>query len=291
MPTTARQTALVAFGVSIGVLALKALAWQATDSSALLADAAESALDLVTSSMLVVVVSVAARPPDDDHPWGHGKLEYLSAALQGVLLVAAALGVGGSAILRLVQGTPALMLEGGIGYSTAATVANLGLSAFLIQRGRVVGSPALSADGWHNLADVGTTVGGWIGLGLAWWSGWWFLDPLVALLVTAHITYVGTGLVYASSQPLMDGAVDEEQDLAIRQAIDGVLATHDADCVGLRARVGHPGVFVECTVHVPGEVTVAEAHLLCNELEHAVAEAVPGTETVVHVEPRGADVS
>jgi cation diffusion facilitator family transporter len=283
----ASRLAWGAFAVAVVVLGLKVAAWWATDSTALLADAAESALDIVTSLVLVVVVAEARRPPDREHAWGHGKLEYLSAAVQGVLLTVTALGVGGGALGRLWAGAPVLEVEGGIVWSVAATVLNGLVAAVLIRWGRAAGSPALVADGWHTLSDVGTTLGGWTGLGLAVATGWWVLDPLVALLVTAHIVWVGVGLVVRSSQPLLDGGVDVARQDRVRGRVEEVLAA-DGDGVlrELRVRAGNPGIFVEATVEVDGTRTVSATHALCDAIEAAVQDADADAETVVHVEPR-----
>lgn len=278
--------AIASFVASLVILAIKTAAWWATGSAVLLADAAESSLDVVTASLLVLAVRYSSRPPDAGHPWGHGKVEYFSSGFQGALILAAGVGVGVEGVRRLLAGAEPGSLAEGLGLSALATFANLALALTLIRVGQRVRSPALEADGRHNLTDVLTTLGGWVGLGLAWLTGIWALDPLFALVVAAQILFTGGTLVRNAVNGLMDAALDPVRLEALESALRGALDP-DATLLSLRARASSERVFVDCVVTVPGERTVASAHSLCDVLERAAREAVPGAEVHVHVEPSG----
>jgi cation diffusion facilitator family transporter len=165
-----------------------------------------------------------------------------------------------------------------------ATVINGVWCAFLIVWGGRQRSPALVAGGWHLLTDVATSAGVLVGLGLAAFSGWQMLDPLLAAAVALNIVWVGWRLVRDSVGGLMDEAVPPETALRIRQTIaansEGAIQAHD-----VRTRAAGRAAFIEFHLVVPGDMTVATSHAICDRLEAALGEAVPGAEVVIHVEP------
>lgn len=283
---SAVQYATLSFLASLLILALKLGSWWTTGSAVLLADAAESALDVVTASLLVLAVRFASTPPDDRHPWGHGKVEYFSSGFQGALILATGGGLLVQSARRVLDGGSPASLGDGLLLSGIATGLNILLAWQLIQAGRRLGSPALEADGRHNLADVITTIGGWTGLGLAWLTGFWLLDPLVAIGVSVQILVTGVQLLRSAVDGLMDAALDPERIACLQAALDAALADEpDARVTDLRARESSARVFVDCTLEVPGDLSVARAHRLCDALEAAGAESIPGAEVHVHVEP------
>lgn len=278
--------AALSFLTSFVILAMKLGAWWSTSSTVLLADAAESGLDVVTALLLVLAVEYASRPPDARHPWGHGKIEYFSTGFQGALVLAAGISIGLEVARGMLVGPVPLELSGGLWLSGLATLLNVGLSVTLIQQGRALRSPALEADGFHNLSDVVTTVGGWVGLGLAWLTGVWLLDPLVALLVAGSILFTGVRLLRGAVDGLMDASIDAEDRETLLVALNGVLDGYgDATLGDLRARESSRQVFVDCIVHLPGTTSVADAHAVCDALEEAGRTALPGAQIHVHVEP------
>lgn len=285
MPSAVRYATL-SFAVSMTVLVLKVLSWWSTGSAVLLADAAESGLDVITASLLVLAVRYAALPPDANHPWGHGKIEYFSSGFQGALILCTGLVLAIRGVEALLVGGTPESLGHGLLLSGLATLLNVGLALQLIQAGRALRSPALEADGHHNLADVYTTLGGWLGLGLAWATDTWILDPLVAIAVALHILWTGVQLLRTAVDGLMDAALDDERTEALRDALERALeAFPEAEITRLRARESSARVFVDCTLAVPGEVSVARAHTLCDRLEAVGASALEGAEVRIHVEP------
>jgi cation diffusion facilitator family transporter len=287
VPTAPQQTqrlAATSIAVAMLVTGLKYLAYWKTGSVALYSDALESVVNVVTAAAALVAVRISQRPPDRSHPYGHHKAEYFAVALEGWLIVAAAL-----IILHQAYGAwkspGAITLPGlGIAINMLATVVNGLWCWILITRGRELRSPALVADGWHVATDVMTSVGVLIGLVLAWITGWAFLDPLLAAAVAVNILWAGWRLTTESVRGLMDESVAADIMAEIRKAITasaaGALQVHD-----LKTRIAGRATFIECHLVVPGTMTVARSHEICDRIEAALQQAVDGAEVVIHVEP------
>ena len=277
-------TARLSLVVGTVVLGLKLLAYHLTGSISLYSDALESVVNVAAAGVALVAVRVAARPPDATHPYGHTKAEYLSAVVEGALILFAAIEIVRAAWGRF-QSPVALDAIGlGLAVSVGATAINGAWAAILVRTGRRHRSPALVADGKHLAADVVTTVGVLAGIGLAAMTGWWVLDPLLAVVVAVNVVVVGVRLVRESVGGLMDEAVPEDEMAAVREAIrghmGGALEVH-----ALRARHAGRHTFVEFHLVVSGGATVDEAHALCDRLEGAIHEAVTNSSVTIHVEP------
>ncbi|HZA01076.1 MAG TPA: cation diffusion facilitator family transporter, partial [Hyphomicrobiaceae bacterium] len=159
-------------------------------------------------------------------------------------------------------------------------------SWFLISRGRAWRSPAIAADGWHLLTDVVTSVGVLLGLILALTTGWWRLDPVLAAVVAVNVLYTGWRITTQSVSGLMDESVAGEVLDKIRHVIGssawGAIQVHD-----LRTRTAGRATFIEFHLVVPGKMTVAAAHAICDRIEDALTAAIDGSEVLIHVEPEG----
>ncbi len=280
----AKRLALLSLGVALLVLLLKALAYGLTGSLALLSDALESTINVLAAGLAYLALRVALRPPDQNHPYGHTKAEYFSAVAEGVFILGAALLIAKEALPRLLDPKPLEGLSPGLGVNLLATGMNALLAWHLIRQGQALRSPALVADGQHILADVLSSLGVAAGVGLAGLTGFWILDPLLALLMAGQILYLGLRLVRRSVGGLMDEALPPEELRAIEEALKdlppGVLEIHD-----LKARQAGQRAFLEFHLVVPGGMRVEEAHALCDRLERRLKEARPGLEVVIHVEP------
>jgi cation diffusion facilitator family transporter len=281
---TLHRIGMGSIAVAMAVLALKYGAYLVTGSVALYSDALESIVNLVAAGAALLAINVSARPADKNHPFGHHKAEYLSAVLEGALIVVAALLIIREAYDALV--TPRALSEFGFGMalSIVATALNGGWSAFLIRRGRAFRSPALVADGWHLLSDVLTSAGVLAGLVLAWLTGFKVLDPLLAIAVAVYILWSGSKIVLSSISGLLDEAATSDIQARIREAIkrsgDGALEAHD-----IRTRQAGRVIFIEFHLVVPGTMTVNAAHDICDRLEAALEAEIEGSDVVIHVEP------
>lgn len=276
--------AAVSIAVGVAVLALKYLAYHLTGSVALLSDAIESIVNVLTAIAALIAIRFAAQPADKDHPYGHHKAEYVSAVIEGVLIVIAAI-----AILRAAWGAYQVprMIEApwlGLAVNGAATLLNAVWCAVLIGQGRKHRSPALAADGYHLLTDVVSSLGVLAGLILAVYTGIAVLDPLLAALVALNILWSGWKLMRESAGGLLDEALPEETLARIRAAIaknaDGAIEAHD-----LRTRQAGPMTFVDFHLVVKGSMSVTEAHDICDRLERAIKAELHDALISIHVEP------
>jgi cation diffusion facilitator family transporter len=282
------RVALTSIGVAIAAMGIKYLAFVKTGSVALYSDALEGIVNVFTGLLALLAIKVSARPADRNHQFGHYKAEYFSAVVEGVLIVIAALLILREAWAALQS--PRTMTEPVIGLliSGAATALNAGWAQFLIRWGGVRRSPALVADGHHIMTDVATSVGVIVGLMVATLTGWPVLDPLIAAAVAVNILWTGWRLMQSSLSGLMDESVPAADLERIRTSIAesakglGAIEVHD-----LRTRHAGPVTFIEFHLVVPGAMTVAESHRICDTLESAIGETMKGAEVLIHVEPEG----
>ncbi len=279
-----RKLAFWGIPFSFLVLGLKLSAWWVTGSVALLSDGLESTVNVVAAFIAYFVIRYAQKPADDDHQFGHHKAEYISAVVEGVFIVVAALLIvkeawGGLFEPRLPD-APVL----GLAINAFAGGLNAVWATILIRVGRKHASPALTADGHHIMSDVVTSIGVLIGLVLAIVTGYAILDPLLAILVAINILIQGSKVILHSLGGLMDKAVEPEEDEAIKKAIAensaGVLNVHD-----LKTRRAGAAAFIDFHVVVPASMSVGAAHEICDRLEDAIRGVIPGATLAIHVEP------
>jgi cation diffusion facilitator family transporter len=285
---TAKQTvARLAFWsipVALGVMALKFVAWRLTGSVALFSDALESIVNVIAAAAAFWAIRISHQPADAEHPFGHHKAEYFSAVLEGVLIIVAALLIAQEAFAALRAPQPIEAMNTGLLVNGLAAGLNALWAAILIRAGDRARSPALVADGRHILTDVFTSLGVIAGLLAAAASGIAILDPLLALLVGVNILWQGWKLVNASVQGLMDTGVEPAETLRIRDIIsahaNGALEVHD-----LRTRIAGRATFIEFHLVVDRNMSVGEAHRICDRIEDALKAEIPGARVVIHVEP------
>jgi len=286
MKAGAATLAAGSVAIALGVLALKAGAAWLTGSVALLADALESVVNVAAASAALLAIRFAARPPDANHPYGHAKVEYFSAVLEGALIIVAALLILQEAWGALAAPHAPDQPVAGLLISAGATAINAGWAFILDRRGRVLRSPALLADAKHLWADVVTSVGVIVGVSLVALTGVLWLDPLLAALTAMNILYSGGRLLRTSVGGLMDEAVEPELLARIRSTVgaeaDGAIEAHD-----LRTRHAGQITFLEFHLVVPGAMTVNEAHAICDRIEAALKAELGSAVITIHVEPEG----
>jgi cation diffusion facilitator family transporter len=266
------------------VLVLKYAAYYMTGSIALYSDALESIINVVTAVAAFMAVRLSATPADANHPYGHHKVEYFSAVLEGVLIIVAALAILREAYLGLLSPTVIDAPARGLAVNAVASVINAVWSWLLIREGRRLRSPALVADGRHLLTDVVTSVGVIGGLLLVPLTGWSWLDPVLAAIVAFNILWSGWGLIKESIGGLMDEALPETTLVRVREIIainaEGALEAHD-----LRTRHAGRMTFIDFHLVVPGSMSVTDAHDICDRLERALKAHIEDALITIHVEP------
>ncbi|MBB3974749.1 cation diffusion facilitator family transporter [Hansschlegelia beijingensis] len=280
----AARLASATLAVGLLVLGLKAAAYLLTGSAALYSDAAESVVNVAAAAALIVAVRLAAAPPDRNHPYGHHKAEYVSAVLEGALIVIAAGAILHEAWSAWRYPREIEFSAAGLGANLAASVINGIWCAVLVRRGKALRSPALAADGQHLLADVISSVGVLAGIAAALLTGQLWLDPLIACAVALNVLWSGAKLVRTS----VGGLMDEAASPAAQDRIRGVIATNAEGAIeahDLRTRHAGRLTFVDFHLVVAGDMRVTEAHDICDRIERALHEEDADMVVTIHVEP------
>jgi cation diffusion facilitator family transporter len=283
MPEVSKY-AVQSFGVALVVLVLKAAAYWVSGSIALLSDALESIINVAVAGVAFFALRVSMTPPDAKHPFGHHKAEYFSAVLEGALIVLAAAAIFREAAIHFFEPKQLDAPGLGIALNALSSAINAVWGWYLIRIGAREKSPALRAGGRHVLADAVSSTGAILGVMAAVFTGWLQLDALVAACIGIYILFSGWRLVKESVGGLMDEAADAAT-LAIIQASiakegQGALEAHD-----LQTRHAGPVTFIQFHLVVPATMTVARAHEICDRIENALREEVPGARIAIHVEP------
>ncbi len=276
-------------GAAVVTAGLKTAAWQLTGSVGLLSDAAESLVNFAAASVAWVALWYASQPIDSDHPYGHEKIEFFSSGLEGGLILMAGMGAIGAATNRFFNPRELAKIDWGLGLSILASLINLVVARILLVRGRKAGSVVLEADAHHLLTDVFTSLGILVGLGLQWFTGFQWLDPMLAFFVGMLILGAGIRLIYRSFQGLMDQSLPPSDVHAIREAIqeglriEGLAAQPEFHA--LRTRQAGSRRFVDFHLLVPGQMRVVEAHDLGEMLVAAIIGKIGPAEVSFHLEP------
>ena len=275
--------------VAVVTIAMKTLAWYVTDSVGLLSDAMESLVNLASAIFALAMVTVAARPPDEDHPYGHHKAEYFSSGFEGVLIIAAAIGIIWAAAHRLMDPQPVSSLGWGLALSVASSALNGLLAWVMFGAARRHRSVALEADARHLVTDVWTSAGVVLGLGAVALTGWLWLDPLIAIGVALNILREGQRLIWRSSQGLMDEAL-EPQVLTLVQDTLAQFAHRRGETEIIRfdhlvTRRAGQRCYVDLHMHMPASWTLGRAAALRTTVEQALMSAVPGLRASIQLLP------
>jgi cation diffusion facilitator family transporter len=270
--------------VALATIVLKTAAWAATGSVGLLSDALESLVNLAAALFALLMVTVAAQPADDEHPYGHHKAEYFSAGFEGVLIVAAALAIVWEAIGRFTQAEPLQSLGLGVALSVAASVLNGVLAVAMRRAAQAQRSEALAADAKHLMTDVWTSIGVVAGIGAVHFTGWLWLDPVIAIGVAANIAFEGWRLSRRSVDGLMDRAIEPP----VRQEIERTLAGFAHPTIRfdhLTTRRAGQRRFVDLHMHMPADWSLRRAAALRATVEQALMSAVPGLRATIQLLP------
>ncbi len=282
---TPRRLLMASIGVAVVTIALKTLAWVVTDSVGLLSDAMESLVNLASAAFGLVMVTIAARPADEDHPYGHHKAEYFSSGFEGILIIAAALGIFWAAGHRLLDPQPIQQVGWGLALSVASSVLNGGLAWVMLRAAKQHRSIALEADAKHLFTDVWTSAGVVAGIALVHVSGWLWLDPLVAMAVAVNILKEGFRLIWRSSQGLMDEALEPEVMATVQQTLDGFASPGVIRFDHVSSRKAGQRRFVDLHMHMPANWSLGRAAAVRGSVEQALMGAVPGLRATIQLLP------
>jgi cation diffusion facilitator family transporter len=270
------------------LIVLKVAAGIVTGSVAIITEAVHSAIDLVASLVAYFSVRKADEPADEDHPYGHEKVENLAAAFEGVLIVLGA-GIIIYEALRKLSGDPHVERIGiGIAVIAFSMVANFFVSRWLYRRAHETDSPALEGDAAHLRTDSITSLGVLVALALVAITGIEELDAVAALVVAVAIVFSGVRLVSRSSRVLVDEALPEDEIRGVRDAINGVGAAEVIGFHKIRARRGGSRRHVDLHVQFRRGTTLERAHDVSHLLQRAIRDRLSGADVLIHLEPEDA---
>ena len=266
----------------------------AIGSVSILSEAIHSGIDLVAALIAWWAVRASSAPADDEHPFGHGKFENLSGAIEALLILVAAVWIVVEAVKKLMHPTALESTSLGIAVMAVSAIVNYFVSNWLMRVGRETDSIALSADAWHLRTDVYTSAGVMTGLAViavaqrlvpdrsfAW------IDPVVALMVALFIVKAAAKLTVDAVRDLLDSRLPLEElgsiELYMRTRED-VLGYHD-----LRTRKAGGWRFVEIHLELPPDMTVRDSHAIAHSISLDIQERLPSTSVMVHVDPSDED--
>lgn len=280
-----RFAVVVSFSASLALLAVKLFAWRLTGSTAVLSDALESVVHTFAIGFAAWSVFLASSPEDSSHPYGHGKIEFISAGVEGAFIILAAAWIVFDASAALLEGRHPHELRVGVLLTLSAAVITLGLGAWLESVGRRTGSVALVADGRHILTDSFTSFAVVIGLVLVQFTGSAFWDPVVAIAVAVSIAVSGGKLIRQAVGGLMDEA-DPELLAAIANALEEARTPECIELHRLRAWKAGDTLHVDAHLTVPRYASVDHAHGIMAGLERAVASKLQQrVHLLLHLDP------
>ncbi|MEJ5299827.1 MAG: cation diffusion facilitator family transporter [Thermodesulforhabdaceae bacterium] len=280
-----RQVMAVVLLIHCLVLAIKILAWHTTNSAAILSDALEGIVNLLTSIFASISLWIASRPPDLSHPYGHGKMEYFAVGFEGALIVVAAGGIFWESISRLMHPVEVSRLGQGILLVVTGAAIQLIAVLGLLITARKTQSPTLKAEGYHIFSDVLSTAAVLLGLAIVALTGYPHADTITAILIGLFILASGIKLVKEAFEGLMDKS---DQDLLDK--ITKILCEHRReywiDIHQLRSRRQGNRIFIDLHLILPRNFHLWQAHLEAKEIEHLLQKSFSQpVDVLVYLDP------
>jgi len=286
MFATRSGAAKLSIAVVSGLIALKIWVGAVTGSISVIAQAADSLLDLFAIAITFFAVVIAVRPADERHPFGHGKAEYIAAAIQAMLIFIAGGLVIYSAVRRMIAGATLEMTEAGMGVMLVSVIASIFLSRHLLKVARVTDSMALESNARNITADIYSSAGVLVGLTVIRFTGLNILDPIIALLISLIIFKTAYEVLKKSFGGLMDVSLPEAEENVVRAAI----TEHTGEVVSfhnLQTRKAGSRRYINLHLVMPKDISLEEAHRMCDHLEQDIKSKLPNASVTIHVEPPG----
>jgi cation diffusion facilitator family transporter len=280
-----RRATTLSVATALILIVVKAAAWRASDSVALLSSLADSGLDLLASLFTFWAVRYAVVPPDAEHRFGHGKAEAFASLVQAGLVFASAALVGREAAVRLLHPEP---VHNGL-WAIGVMLVSIALTSLLVvaqtRALKTTGSVAVSGDRAHYFADLASNLAALVGIAGASLFGLEILDPIAGLLVALWLVWGAIGVLRQASDHLMDKGLPTEARARIVK-----LATADPRITGvhqLRTRVSGPYVMVQMHADLDPSLTLETAHHIMVEAENRILAEFPAADILIHPDPRG----
>jgi cation diffusion facilitator family transporter len=290
IPRPEARAILLSVVLGSALLAIKLTSYFITGSAAIFSDAMESIVNVLASGIALYALSIAHRPPDDDHPYGHGKIEFISAGLEGGMILLAAVVIAVRSMDEILFHDTHIQHVGfGMALVTTAAAINGGAGLYLIRVGRKSNSMALEADGHHLLSDALTSVAALGALLLVWITGHAWIDPAVALGMAGYIAWMGLRLLRRSAAGLMDEQ-DHTDTRRLRDLLDRHIGPGGAEpriCSYHKLRHRHSGRYhwVDFHLVIHSSADIRHAHHIASTIEYEIEQMLGVGNATAHVEP------
>ncbi|HUU64985.1 MAG TPA: cation diffusion facilitator family transporter [Dehalococcoidales bacterium] len=284
MFTTRSGAVKFSLAIVIGLIVFKVVVGVITGSISVIAQAVDSFLDLLAIAITFFAVIIAIKPADEKHPFGHGKVENIAAIAQAMLIFTAGGLIIYSAVRRIITGATIELTEAGMGVMLVSIIASIFLSRHLLRVSRATDSIALEASARNIAADVYSAAGVLVGLVVIRFTGLSIIDPIIALLVSLIILKAAYDVLRKSFGGLIDVKLPEAEENVIRSAI----LEHAGELVDfheLRTRKAGSQRYIDLHLVMPKDISVEEAHRMCDHLEQDIEGKLQQASVTIHVEP------
>ena len=290
IPRTERIAISVSIVVGVLLLAIKFAAYSLTQSAAIFSDAVESIVNVLAAFVALWALAIAHTPPDEQHPYGHGKAEFMSAAFEGgMILLAGVFILIRTADQVLFRSIAPQQVTWGLLLMIVAFVVNGIVGMALVRIGTKQQSMTLEADGHHLLSDAVTSIGVVASLAVVHFTGWAWADPLTAFAIAIYICAIGLKVAKRSFGGLMDQQdVDDERHLiALLDSHVGKQGKSPTICSYHKLRHRHSGRYhwVDFHISVPPDMNIEQGHRIASAIEHEIELLVGEGKATAHVEP------
>ncbi len=281
---TEKAASAVLIGVVVGLITLKIAVGLISGSISVFAQATDSLLDLFAGALTFVAVRIAIKPADEEHPFGHGKVEDVAGVVQGVLIFIAAGMIIYTAVLRIMRGSGLQLPEAGIGVMVVSVIASLCLSRYLLKVSNATGSTVLEANARNIQGDVYSAAAVLVGLLLVRVTAVTIIDPLLAIAVAVYLVK----LSYDTARKPLLGLVDASLPRVEQAVIKSCLTAYRGRVVGfheLRTRRAGNQRYIDLHLVMAKNISLEHAHEVCDLLEHDIKARLPRSNITIHVEP------
>jgi cation diffusion facilitator family transporter len=269
--------ALIIMKVAVGVI---------TGSVSIISEAIHSTMDLLAALIAFIAVKIADVPPDEDHPYGHEKVENISGVIEALLIFGASVLIIMEAVKKIVTREPIDSIGLGFVVMFISSVVNFIVSRVLYRVAKEEESVAIEADALHLKVDVYTSLGVGAGLLLIWFTGFTILDPIVAILIALFILKEAWDMLRKAFKPLIDERISDEEIEIIKKTV----AKHRDVCIDvheIRTRRSGKIKHIDFHLSMPDNITVKEAHDICDKIEIEIGERIRNTKVLIHAEACG----
>ena len=283
--TNIKRVARLSIIFSILVLLLKFSAYWYTGSVSVLSDALESFVNVASALFSYYIIILAKTPADEGHPYGHQKAEFFASGLEGILIVLAAVTIFAYAIEKLLHGYSLSSVNMGVLISIVASLLNAVIARILLTAAKKYNSITLEANAKHILTDIWTTVFVAIGLiVIGYFPQYAWIDPILAIVLSAFILNTGIGLLKRSIDGLMDASLPQEE---VEEILNIIHHTVDSshEIRSFRSKSQGSTRFIDFKLMVPADMSVKDSHAVCDKIEENIDKAFMHAITIIHVEP------